>query len=487
MQFTVLGGLIGLCIIGLFVIIVTYDILRKAYQLFSNKQDDLSAPTATDIRILIYINLLVILIQILSTTTSLMFSSSDYDCQIFNKISVLSFDSFRTLLYIIFLRRMIVIFDETIFALTTRRRYILYTLIVLYFVPYLTYIDINWSSIIHYQYDSQYACLITYTPFIFQFTSSMQHILIIAYSLYLFITPLHQLNQRQENSSVSSKLHRVMAKYVILHCTSICSCIVLTIVSYKWSFGYNYSICDAFINGFILILLHPIHNRLYKMLCCMFHSRCARVCERESTSVHSASNLAKRIQHTSANPAPPIANNEANQTPRDTRAAIELALQDLAAEMEQAPSIDGPKSVRDIKQFRVQSQFEAQKELKIKIEQLHANHGPGHGHISVDSSSPSAMNNIINATNKNAFGNAVGGHSCQDTVDNTVYLSAYNSKCSSQCNSMDMSATGTHLSQNSNNSMYDLNFSPPDNDTNVDLERKASNTLCLIKFESYRL
>eukprot|EP01084_Bolivina_argentea_P191417 328808_1 len=120
MQFTVLGGLIGLCIIGLFVIIVTYDILRKAYQLFSNKQDDLSAPTATDIRILIYINLFVILIQILSTTTSLMFSSSDYDCQIFNKISVLSFDSFRTLLYIIFLRRMIVIFDETIFALTTR-------------------------------------------------------------------------------------------------------------------------------------------------------------------------------------------------------------------------------------------------------------------------------------------------------------------------------------------------------------------------------
>eukprot|EP00483_Globobulimina_turgida_P005724 UN05734 len=66
-----------------------------------------------------------------------------------------------------------------------------------------------------------------------------------------------------------------MIKYSVLYSLSIFSCCVLIILSYNLPFGYNYSIIDGFINGIILILLHPIHNKLYKnSVCCCLHWLC---------------------------------------------------------------------------------------------------------------------------------------------------------------------------------------------------------------------
>lgn len=171
------------------------------------------------------------------------------------------------------------IYSNTLFKLPYYHIINLYAGIALYSIPYLIYVD--WF-LIETRFDPEFGCTlhpISLSSLLLVLTIIL-HTLIAIYSLYLFVFPLHHLIQLQDsfnNSHVSGKLYLVMIKYSILYSCSIFSGLILLVLSMTSPIGYTYSLISSLTNGIVLILLHPIQNKLYKNLCCCAHTLCAIV------------------------------------------------------------------------------------------------------------------------------------------------------------------------------------------------------------------
>eukprot|EP01083_Nonionella_stella_P014532 40805_1 len=442
-------ALIGLCCLVLFVILIAFDIIIKLRYLCSNNKDGWSDSTTTDIRIMIYSNLVVILVHIVSTSLNLFLSSDDAFCQIMTKISTLSFDVSRAVLYMILVRRTAIIFEDTVFGLNKVHKYLFYAFIAficVYSVPYIIYIHL---TSIQCKYNPKYGCLVQYTPSILMYTSSALHIFIIMYSLYLFINPLYKLISHQTNDRICSQLYRVMIKYVILHCTSICSCILLMVLSYLFPFGYNYSVIDACINGVILILLHPLQNRVYKVLCCLFNSFCLMICNVSSDAIEpSETKVRKPVKspavhpvnaHNSPSPPKPI-------TPKTTCPDTPVMRETNEAVIKSLPS-----------DFKIVIDPNEMVQVLDK--------SPGDTDLNV-----SAENAYEDMEQMNSFREIEMG------AFNTNHTNTSSRARMSQISSLNLSPSTTLKYTPSNDGMLHLK-----------LQTSLSNTLKLIKFESYQL
>eukprot|EP01084_Bolivina_argentea_P142812 250851_1 len=293
-QHVIIGGLLGLCLILIFTTLITYDITKKVVERLAKDPNEESENTSIDIRLMIYTDLFLILIHEILLSFNFIFASNEKQCSSLTKYGLFLFHIIRCLMYLIFVRRISVIYGDTIFALSRLHQHILYFVIALYSIPYISYT--NWFFIDTY-YDKQFGCVIKYNSLnnkIYFFINDFLEILIPIYCLYLFIFPLCKLISKQENKQLSYKLHNVMIKYFVLYSLSIFSCIILIIFTFNFSFGYNYSLIDGFINGIILILLHPTHNKLYKnYICCCIHSFCIIIF---NAPIHNQKNTNKSLR-----------------------------------------------------------------------------------------------------------------------------------------------------------------------------------------------
>lgn len=269
--------IIGPTIILTFITAVLYDIIKKMIKkcVSKRKGSDLdNNATSIDIRIMIYIDLFIILLHMIASGFNASFSKNDEDCELFTRICLSIFHIQRCLMYAIFVRRIQVIFNDTVFALSSFHTYLLYGIIAIYTsIPFVIYI--SWGSVIDITYNPQTStCFLNWTVPIYYFSMAVTDIFIAIYCLYLFVYPLWKLIKSQQEKKISCKLYVVMIKYSILYISSIGSAIIYIMLSYFNQFGYNYSIFDGLINGMILIFLHPIHNKAYKRICCLFHLLC---------------------------------------------------------------------------------------------------------------------------------------------------------------------------------------------------------------------
>eukprot|EP01083_Nonionella_stella_P168594 569607_1 len=267
-------------------LILIFFALSFIYDIHKQRNAKNASRAQTNIVALTYANLFVITACIISGTIVLLFPTSDVMCNWITRIWFLLFHLHRCLLYLISVQRMTIMYSDTIipFNINTHR-YIVYVLILIYACIYLiiplalsfvSSIDLHSLQTTH---NASNGCVFSYTTsifgsFAFQYTSSIFHVLMVVYLLHLFINPLRQLVQIQQqnnNTRVIRQLEVVMTKYSIVHSLSIISAILLLIFCVLSASGYNYSVVDAFVNGIILILLNSIHNKVYRYLCCILH------------------------------------------------------------------------------------------------------------------------------------------------------------------------------------------------------------------------
>lgn len=232
--------------------------------------------TSMGIRMAIYIELLTLITHMLVGVLSLLSITNDRQCRGIIPFHFFLFHLSGGILYLIFVRRIELIYDNTLFKLPHYHIFNIYAGIALYSMPYLLYVD--WF-VIETRFDPEFGCTlhpISVSSFLLA-VALLLHTLIAIYALYLFVYPLHHLIQQQEsfnNPRVSDKLYLVMIKYSILYSCSIASSLVLLVLSITSPVGYVWSLISSLTNGIVLILLHPIQNKLYKNCCCCVHALC---------------------------------------------------------------------------------------------------------------------------------------------------------------------------------------------------------------------
>ena len=274
---------IGFFIIVTFITAICYDIVKKVSKTckmankdrFDSEED--GDKTSIDIRIMIYVVLFLILLQMSFITYNMTSSSNHSHCWIVTYISFFLFSIWRSIMYSMYIRRIQVIYRDTAFAVSSIHIYLFYGFITLYCCfPVITFA--TGHHILDFTYDSYWALPIASVrePFNY-FIITTVDLFIAIYHLRLFVYPLWKLVTLQKDKGVSTKLYCVMIKYSILYTSSIISNILFTALTYFVPIGYNYSMIDGFINGMILIFLHPIHNTIYKSVCCCFHNCCLYV------------------------------------------------------------------------------------------------------------------------------------------------------------------------------------------------------------------
>ena len=134
----ILGAIIGLCIIVAFTVAIAYDIVRKTLKKFAlaksrhytNEDDN----TSIDIRILIYVDLLLILSLMILITFNVVFSTTQTQCQTMTTLCMLVYHIIRFIMYSIFIRRIQIIYYDTVFELSSIHTYLLYGIITIYFI-----------------------------------------------------------------------------------------------------------------------------------------------------------------------------------------------------------------------------------------------------------------------------------------------------------------------------------------------------------------
>mmetsp|Transcript_61723 Transcript_61723/g.98357 ORF Transcript_61723/g.98357 Transcript_61723/m.98357 type:complete len:548 (-) Transcript_61723:157-1800(-) len=372
-------------IICSFVLVLVYDIAkkwRKEHKIKTRNGDDEGEHTSMDLRAMISINLLLMLMHQLLTFANSVLPSISTECVLITKICMLTYHISRCLLYLIFARRIQVIFCDTVFALKTTHFLILYTTILLYSVPYIFYL--NWSILdVHTSLNNNRQCVMRYksdTLSSFGFLSiAILDIFISVYCFLLFICPLVRLIAQQDDKQISFKLYQLVIKYCILYSSSICSCISFYLFSYFLPFGYNYSVIDTFLNGLILILLHPIHNTLYKSICCACHSFCALLCnapKKSQAMIIRQHNLhAINIMQ------------QKSETPGDTLnlQMNENATPAVMAKSPSVPTLEVAVSIRDMMKQRALQRFSSDRSLSDEQDAQRPESGEGenskHGQI----------------------------------------------------------------------------------------------------------
>lgn len=113
--------------------------------------------------------------------------------------------------------------------------------------------------------------------------------IVAVYALYLFAYPIHQMivgldTFNRENAS--RPLYLVMIKSTILYSSSVVSSVIWMVLYLSTDIGYSYSVCHSFINGMVLILVHPVENALYKKVCCGPHYLCTLALHVPLSKVH---------------------------------------------------------------------------------------------------------------------------------------------------------------------------------------------------------
>eukprot|EP01083_Nonionella_stella_P180276 642370_1 len=272
----------GLAIV--FIIVILFDICTQIPRWYNAESS--STQTKRYIWTFIYSDLFIILTCIVSATLVLLFEPDEMVCTWMTRLWFLSFHTNRCIQYMISLQRMIIMYSDTIVPSRIHtHKYFIWILITIYAIIYVIIpLSESYLSAIPLISIDTNGCAFQYGPFIFhhfafQYTSSIFHIFMIIYLLHLFMNPLRKLiNIHLDNQQMDHQLIAVMVKYCILHSCSIVSALLfITFCVLFPSMGYNYSILDAFINGIVLILLNPIHNTIYKHLCCFLRPFC-KVC-----------------------------------------------------------------------------------------------------------------------------------------------------------------------------------------------------------------
>ena len=280
-------GLVGcLGVVTLFTTVV-YDGLKKVFhahflrrarrlQVENDTQSGHNDNSSTGVRMAIYIELLTLITHMMVVVLSLLSITDDRQCRRIIPIHFFLFHLSSGLLYLIFVRRIELIYADTLFKLPFYHIFNLYAGIALYSMPYLVYVD--WF-LIETRFDPEFGCTlhpISFSSFLLAI-ATLLHTLIALYALYLFVYPIHHLIQQQEsfnNPRVSDKLYLVMIKYSILYSCSITSSLVLLVLSITCPVGYIWSLVSSLTNGIVLILLHPIQNKLYTKCCCCLPALC---------------------------------------------------------------------------------------------------------------------------------------------------------------------------------------------------------------------
>eukprot|EP01083_Nonionella_stella_P139742 426933_1 len=274
------------CLIALiFLIAMIIHILKKYLKERKMRKDSLeSTQPSTHITTLVYFELFTIFGVIVCATVAMTYSYNTNDCRIIAPIWFALFHSSRCILYFIFIRRISVVYTDTIFAFNKLHETIAYILITIYLIIYISlpfivaYIPYAHSilSPLTVEYSVQYGCMFEHKPLSItaSITSSLFNILMIIYALRLFVHPLRALIKLHPDEQTSGQLYVVVIKYCILHACLIVSAIAFIVACLIFPFGFRYSVVDAFMNGMVLMLLDPIHNKVYKKLCYLPHLFC---------------------------------------------------------------------------------------------------------------------------------------------------------------------------------------------------------------------
>eukprot|EP01083_Nonionella_stella_P100957 285526_1 len=284
-------AVISFALTVVFIIAIILDMIGQTscaccYLCSDETNEKKESSKARHIMCLVSTDLLITLCLIMCGTSVIIFPSYDLTCNSITRIWFILFHLNRCMLYVIFLHKMVIMYKDTIipFNINTHKS-IIYAMIIIYCILYLI-IPLATSYILYIDfislqttYTARDGCVFYDTNhwFTFEYTSSIFHILMIIYLLHLFINPLRQLVAIQGetgNKQMTYSLDAVMVKYGILHSMSIISGILLIIFCVLFPSGYDYTVMDAFANGIILLLLSPIHNTVYKYLCCILHPFC---------------------------------------------------------------------------------------------------------------------------------------------------------------------------------------------------------------------
>eukprot|EP01084_Bolivina_argentea_P062177 113688_1 len=137
-------GLIGFLIISIYAIGITYDITKKAILKFHSQHDKESQDqTSMDLFILIYSNIFLIFIHMIILLFRFIFPFRNNLCNSINIASIISFQLTRTIMFIIFIRRIQHIFYNTIFNSHKKYVLILYIFTAIHLILLIFYF--NWS------------------------------------------------------------------------------------------------------------------------------------------------------------------------------------------------------------------------------------------------------------------------------------------------------------------------------------------------------
>ena len=288
------AGIIGFILMAILTLAIIYDIIIKCISFNKGFKDK----TTTDMKVLIYINVIITLLHIPSIIIRIMFARTDGACDITAKVGTVIYHCSRCTLYWIFVRRLDIIssYNQTdnTMSLNKCTTYTLYGIILLYFIPYVFYFDWTVPNGI---YSGSDGCFIEYSIEIIVLIVFAIDIILAIICLYLFIKPLIKISKttsQSGNKRVAEKLYHTMTKSAVLGIIAIVSSLILTLLFLGvGTYWYYFSIVDDFINGIVILLIHPIHSNKYMQICGIFHKCCLK-CRRVS-DMERERQLAKQI------------------------------------------------------------------------------------------------------------------------------------------------------------------------------------------------
>jgi len=282
-----LCGIAGLVITSIFALCVTYDVVLKLAMNCRKNKNDASSDcepgqnTTLDLQTLIsaFLTLSFGTLCVITFTLLTVSLHSPSQTSFLVTVSFCAFHLSRCAFHSVFVRRTQIIYGDTVFALTRYRVLALCVCIVVYAltVPYTLFtrnrdiVDGHISLAVSAKSAETVIC-----------ASSALHIAMMAYSLFLLLSPLRLLmrHQNDRRTVTADKLSHVVSKYTVLCSCSILSAVVL-IITASLSSQPLILICtlmDCFVSALCVVLLDPVHNRIYRVSCCCLHRMCLSVC-----------------------------------------------------------------------------------------------------------------------------------------------------------------------------------------------------------------
>jgi len=202
-------------------------------------------------------------------------SLSTADCERVTRITLFLSHSLVTLFYVIFLRRVQIIYCETVYALRRCHSFALYASVAVYSIPFVGYVDI---FALGTRFDASFGCTIVADSAKSQWAwmaSLLFPAVLGAYALRMFVRPLRALVGKQKDIQV----YRVIIKYVVLFSATIISSLLMALCAWLFPTAHiSMAAVHSLLIGWVLILLHPVHNATYKVLCCAPNLCCAVLC-----------------------------------------------------------------------------------------------------------------------------------------------------------------------------------------------------------------